>query len=455
MIINILFSFWGFLQLNNLDKVHKKIVLTSRRHTDKDEQGNGWYYDMQMFRVLGDIMIGGCSGYWVVLRYHIIIPPNTEDQGIGWYCFLPNLQTVTAVVVILPQTPSWCRKPNLIRMIPIPYDFNQNNENFHTYCKTTRNSRWPGRDWWSVNKTIGPGDSLLPQRKTSHCPPRGPCRISQAGLPLDFLIRAHMWHGLKEGPLRPGWERKIERERESLLSGDSRSITLRAPVGKCGRMWCSGWKSVVHCGRMLHPGTWGSGAVWQWVRSVAVVAARAKRHFPPCGHLQTRLHTSSPALIYWRMLRNTQRYWHRLTEWASEQGVICRPADTNQKYNWVGCSTSERNFLSPCNTRNTQVHWYEGTDSLQRIEGLLRCKIVALKHHQLHKCYRRRRPMVSCYNHAEAKKYQILLRYKKTSNHAEAKKIKSCRGLSKVPQLLSLENDAFIVEGMTSIMWGC
>ena len=98
MIINILFSFWGFLQLNNLDKVHKKIVLTSRRHTDKDEQGNGWYYDMQMFRVLGDIMIGGCSGYWVVLRYHIIIPPNTEDQGIGWYCFLPNLQTVTAVV---------------------------------------------------------------------------------------------------------------------------------------------------------------------------------------------------------------------------------------------------------------------------------------------------------------------------------------------------------------------
>ena len=112
-------------------------------------------------------------------------------------------------------------------------------------------------------------------------------------------------------------------------------------------------------------------------------------------------------------------------------------------------------FLSLYNTRNTQVHWYEGTDSLQRIEGLLRCKIVALKHHQLHKCYRRRRPMVSCYNHAEAKKYQILLRYKKTSNHAEAKKIKSCRGLSKVPLLLSLENDAFIVEGMTSIMWGC
>ena len=101
------------------------------------------------------------------------------------------------------------------------------------------------------------------------------------------------------------------------------------------------------------------------------------------------------------------------------------------------------------------MHWYEGTDSLQRIEELLRRKIVALKHHQLHKCYRRRRPMVSCYNHAEAKKYQILLRYKKTSNHAEAKKIKSCRGLSKVPQLLSLENDAFIVEGMTSIMWGC
>ena len=86
------------LQLNNLDKVHKKIVLTSRHHTDKDEQGYGWYYDMWMFRVLVGIMLKGWWGSWVVLWYYIIIPPNTEDQGIGWYCFLPNLQTMTAVV---------------------------------------------------------------------------------------------------------------------------------------------------------------------------------------------------------------------------------------------------------------------------------------------------------------------------------------------------------------------
>ena len=74
--------------MNNLDKVHKKIVLTSRHHTDKDEQGYGWYYDMwnvdvpgirwyyvkRMMRVLGSIVISyhnttkyGGSGYWLVL----------------------------------------------------------------------------------------------------------------------------------------------------------------------------------------------------------------------------------------------------------------------------------------------------------------------------------------------------------------------------------------------------
>ena len=67
-------------------------------------------------------------------------------------------------------------------------------------------------------------------------------------------------------------------------------------VEECGALWqnVAAWQ-LCQC-----------GAVWQWVRSVAVVAARAKRHFPPCGHLQTRLHTGSPALIYWRKLRNTQ-----------------------------------------------------------------------------------------------------------------------------------------------------
>ena len=75
-----------------------------------------------------------------------------------------------------------------------------------------------------------------------------------------------MRHGLKKGPLKDLGEKR-EIERESLLSGDSRSITLRAPVGEFGRMWRSGWKSAVHCGRMLQPGTCGSvvlcGAVCQ------------------------------------------------------------------------------------------------------------------------------------------------------------------------------------------------
>ena len=328
MIINILFSFWGFLQLNNLDKVHKKIVLTSRRHTDKDEQGNGWYYDMQMFRVLGDIMIGGCSGYWVVLRYHIIIPPNTEDQGIGWYCFLPNLQTVTAVVVILPQTPSWCRKPNLIRMIPIPYDFNQNNENFHTYCKTTRNSRWPGRDWWSVNKTIGPGDSLLPQRKTSHCPPRGPCRISQAGLPLDFLIRAHMWHGLKEGPLRPGWEREIERERER--EPPLWWQPLDHTQGTGWGVWQNEVQWVEECGALWqnvapwHLGQWCSVAVGEKCGSCG---SPSKKTLPALwtladtfAHKLTCSHILAHAQKYTEILTQT----YRVSQWARSHLPSCR-----------------------------------------------------------------------------------------------------------------------------------
>ena len=62
------------LQLNNRDKVNEKVVLTSRNYTDKDNQGNGWYYDMRMLRVLGRIVISyhntaqyGGSGYWLVL----------------------------------------------------------------------------------------------------------------------------------------------------------------------------------------------------------------------------------------------------------------------------------------------------------------------------------------------------------------------------------------------------
>ena len=61
-------------------------------------------------------------------------------------------------------------------------------------------------------------------------------------------------------------------------------------------MWCSGWKSVVHCGRMLHPGTWGSGAVWQWVRSVAVGQPEQKdtsRPVDTCRHVCTQAHLLS------------------------------------------------------------------------------------------------------------------------------------------------------------------
>ena len=60
-----------------------------------------WHHEITLTkttRVIGGIMIWGCYGSWVELWYHIIILPNTEDQGIGWDCFLPNLETVTAVV---------------------------------------------------------------------------------------------------------------------------------------------------------------------------------------------------------------------------------------------------------------------------------------------------------------------------------------------------------------------
>ena len=58
-------------------------------------------------------------------------------------------------------------------------------------------------------------------------------------------------------------------------------------VEECGALWqnVAPW----------HLGQWCSVAVGEKCGSWA---ARAKRHFPPCGHLQTRLHTSSPALIY-------------------------------------------------------------------------------------------------------------------------------------------------------------
>ena len=183
-------------------------------------------------------------------------------------------------------------------------------------------------------------------------------------------------------------------------------------VEECGALWqnVAAWH------------LWQCGAVWQWVRSVAVVAARAKRHFPPCGHLQTRLHTGSPALIYWRMLRNTQIDTNTGTQSEPVSKESFGVLRTQIKSTTGFVAAGAKAIFLACTTHgipNTQVHWYKGTNSLQRIVALLHCKMVALKHHQLQKCYRCRRSMSSCYNHAEGKKYQILLRQKN---------IQLCRG---------------------------
>ena len=102
-------------------------------------------------------------------------------------------------------------------------------------------------------------------------------------------------------------ERKRERASSLVTAARSHSGHRLGSVAECGAVGGRVWCTVAECCTLALVAVWCS-AVWQWVKSVAVVAARAKRHFPPCGHLQTRLHTGSPALIYWRMLRNTQRY---------------------------------------------------------------------------------------------------------------------------------------------------
>ena len=63
------FVYWYWLHV----LIHKN-PWTRLHYTDKDNQGNGWYYDMRMLRVLGSIVISyhnttkyGGSGYWLVL----------------------------------------------------------------------------------------------------------------------------------------------------------------------------------------------------------------------------------------------------------------------------------------------------------------------------------------------------------------------------------------------------
>ena len=156
-------------------------------------------------------------------------------------------------------------------------------------------------------------------------------------------------------------------------------------VEECGALWqnVAPWH------------LWQCGAVCQWVKSVAVVAARAKRHFPPCGHLQTRLHTGSPALIYWRKLRNTQIDTNTGTQSEPVSKESFGVLRTQIKSTTGFVAAGAKAIFLACTTRGIpNCIGSEGTNSLQRTEELLRCKIVALKHHQLHKCYRCRRSIV-------------------------------------------------------------